>query len=441
MVKKIFFIFLPLTLLLCSCATYQTPAPSLYIGNLPPSIVSELSLDERILTEEAWKNLKEGKGNKAKKIISKLGSESPFYYVGLGYVYYLLNDRRAAEEFFKASLRDYPNMTLNHFGLAQIYQEIGDEELAFVEYREILKREPENPWAKSKYENIKIRKTGETLSEANSFLASGNLERSKAAFLKALYYSPMSTEAHLNLANIYKKEKNYQTALVHLKTACFNEPENVEIQKDYAETLFMAGENKKSLDIYEKLNELEPGNKKIEERLQTIKNRLGIYELPSQYNSIQFSEAVSKEEMAALIGIRFKNILKETPGKPPIIIDISTSWASNFILKTASLGIIDVYPNHTFQPKKIITRAEMAEILLSLIDRLKKEGYNFIQQIPPEKIQISDVSPDNYYYQPIVLIISYDIMTFSLDKIFNPDLPVSGHECIKFLNIIEALIK
>jgi len=83
----------------------------------------------------------------------------------------------------------------------------------------------------------------------------------------------------------------------------------------------------------------------------------------------------------------------------------------------------------------------MAEILLSLIDRLKKEGYNFIQQIPPEKIQISDVSPDNYYYQPIVLIISYDIMTFSLDKIFNPDLPVSGHECIKFLNIIEALIK
>jgi len=440
-VKKIFFIFLPLTLLLWSCATYQTPPPSLYIGNLPQSVVSDLSLDERILTEEAWKNLKEGKGNKAKKIISKLGSESPFYYVGLGYAYYLLNDQNSAEEFFKASLKDYPNMTLNHFGLAQIYQEKGDEELAFLEYREILKREPEHPWAKSKYENIKSRKTEEALSEANSFLSSGNLERGKVAFLKALYYSPRSTEAHLALADIYKKEKNYQNALVHLKTASFNEPKNVEIQKDYAETLFMAGENKKSLEIYERLKELEPGNKKIEERLQIIKNRLGIYELPSQYDAIQFSEAVTKEEVAALIGIRFQNILKEPSGKPSIIIDISTSWASKFIHKTASLGIMDVYPNHTFQPKKIITRAEMAEILLSLIDRLKKEGYNFIQQIPPESIQISDVSHDNYYYQPIVLIISFDIMTLSRDKTFKPDFPVSGNECIKFLFIIESLIK
>ena len=66
MVKKAYKIIL-LFALFWSCATRQALTPSLYIENLPPSIVSELSLEERILAEEAWNNLKQGRGNKAKR--------------------------------------------------------------------------------------------------------------------------------------------------------------------------------------------------------------------------------------------------------------------------------------------------------------------------------------------------------------------------------------
>jgi hypothetical protein len=82
----------------------------------------------------------------------------------------------------------------------------------------------------------------------------------------------------------------------------------------------------------------------------------------------------------------------------------------------------------------------MAEILLRLINHLMDRGYRFLQQIPPESIQISDVSPDNYYYQPIIRIISYDIMSLSLDKTFKPDHPVSGQNSIKLLDIIMGQI-
>ena len=175
--------------------------------------------------------------------------------------------------------------------------------------------------------------------------------------------------------------------------------------------------------------------------METIKNRLGIFKLPSQYDSIQFSEAVLKEEIAALLSVKFKNIIDETKGKPPIIIDISTSWASQFILHTTSLGILDVYPNHTFQPKKIITRAEMAEVLFRLVEHLKRKKYSFIQQIPPDRIQITDVSPGNYYYRPILLIVSYDIMDLSRNRKFNPDQAVSGQETIRLIELILALIQ
>ncbi len=438
--KKAFKIFL-LFIFFWSCVTYQPAPPSLYIENLPASIAAEFSLEERILAEEAWEALNRGEGKKAEKQISKLGAQHPIYNVGLAYAYFLQNRLQKAEELFKAALKDLPNMILIHSGLAQIYRNKGRDDRAFAEYREILKREPEHPWAKQQYEILKNKKYDESLLEAKAAIAAGDADGSKEAYLKALYYAPQSTEVHLVLADIYKKENKLQNALVHLKAASSNEPENAGILRDYAETLYLAAQYTKSLEIYEKLNNLEPGNREIEGRIEGIKNKLGIYELPTRYNSIASSEAVSKEEIAALLAVRFKGILDEVPGTPPIIIDIATSWASQFILQVTSLGILDIYPNHTFQPKKIVTRAEMAEILLRLIDYLKKKGYKFIQQIPPEKIQISDVASHNYYHKAITEILSYNIMDLSLEREFNPDLPVSGQESTRLLDIILGLIK
>jgi hypothetical protein len=332
-------------------------------------------------------------------------------------------------------------MVIAHTGLAQIYQKTGREDKAFAEYREILKKDPENPWAKQQYETLKNKKTEEAITEAKDALAKGEAEKGKGAFLKALYYSPKSSEVHLNLAEIYKKENNLPSALIHLKAASSNEPGNREILKNYAETLYQAGNYSRSLEIYEKLQAVDPENKEIKKQINSLKDRLGIFELPSQYDSIAYSEAVTKEQIAALLGVKFKGIVDEVSTSPPIIIDIATSWASKFILQMTSLGILDIYPDHSFQPKKIVTRAEMAEILVRFIDYLQKKGFKFIQQIQPEKIQAADVSAENYYHKPIIKILSYDIMGLTSQKEFNPDFPVPGQESIKLLDIILALIK
>jgi tetratricopeptide (TPR) repeat protein len=439
-VKKISLIFF-LFLLSWSCVTFQPPPPSIYIENLPQSITTELTLEERIAAEEAWKNLKQGNASKAEKTISRLGVDSPIYYVGLGYVYFLLDDLPTAEGSFKAGIKNSPNLILAHLGLAQLYQKTGQEEQVFSELREVLKREPSHPWAKQEFKALKAKKTGDFLDQAKAFRAKGNIENSKEAYLRALYYSPESIEAHMALAEIYKKANDLKSALVHLKAANTNEPSNKKILTEYAEALFQAEQYPKSLEAYENLQELEPQNKEIQERIESIKNKLGIFELASQYNTIPTSVAVSREEVAALLAIKFKGILEDPSAKNPIVTDISTSWASKYILKATSLGILDVYANHTFEPKKIVTRAEMAEILLHLVDFLKKKGYKLIQQFPPGRIQISDVAPDNYYYPMIIQIIAYQIMDLSPQKTFSPEQSLSGQEAIKILDIVLALVK
>ena len=424
-----------------SCATSQAPPLTIHISQIPASLVAELSLEERILVEEAWNDLNQGKAERAEKTIAKLGYQNPLYHAGLGYAYLILNNLSRAETAFKAGLEDYPDLALLHSGLAQIYHKTGREDQAFAEYREVLKTEPENPWAKIQYEALRSKKIDEALTQAKSYLAEGDTKKGKEFLLKTLYYSPQHIEANMTLANIYKKENKLQNALVHLKAANSAEPENKTILKDYAETLYKAGQYTKSLSVYEQLSNLEPENKSISDRLEDIRSKLGVLELPSTYDSIPLSQAVNKEEVAALLAVKFREVLDEVSTKPPIIIDIATSWAQRFILQMTALGVLDIYPNHTFQPKKAITRAEMAEILYRLIGYLQKKGYKFIQQIPPERIQISDVSPHNYYYQPILQILSLNVMELSADRSFQPDLPVSGKQAIRYLDIILVLIK
>jgi tetratricopeptide (TPR) repeat protein len=440
LVKKASIIFFLLTGL-WSCATHQTPPPSLYIGSLPPSIVAELTLEERILAEEVWTDLKQGRGSRAEKTISRLGMDSPIYNVSLGYVNFLMNKLQSAEKFFKKALEERPELALAHAGLAQIYQKSGRDDQAFAALREVLKTEPDNPWAKQQYEAVKNRKMEEAQEEARTSLTEGDTKRAKAALLKALYYSPQHTESHLTLADIYIKENKLQNALVHLKAASTREPGNKEILKKYAETLSQAGQHTKSLAIYEQMLKLDPENKEIKDQIQNLRNRLGIFELPSKYDSISSSNAITREEMAALLAVKFKGIVDEMAASPPIIIDISASWASKFILQITSLQIMGIYPNHTFQPKKTVTRAEMANILSQFTTYLEKKGYKFILQIPPDRIEISDVSPQNYYYQPILKMLSYNIMELSLDRTFEPDSTVSGEQAIKLLDIILALTK
>jgi tetratricopeptide (TPR) repeat protein len=413
----------------------------MHIADIPSAEVTDLSLDERLIVEEAWQAMKLGNTEKAIKLLTQLHVENPFHYAGLGYAYYVQNDLPRAEGYFKAAITEHPNNILGHLGLGQIYQETGREDEAFTEFREVLKRDPDYPWVLSRYGEIKSRKTQEALYDGKTLTAGGDIAGAKTSYLKALYYSPEATEAHLALAQLYLREDNHADALVHLKAARNNEPENIEILETYADALFQSNNNPKSMELYEKILELDPANQVAQERIETLKNRLGIFELPSQYDAIPAADSVTREQMSALISVKFRDILPDPSRKPPIMIDISTSWATRHILKTATLGILEVYSNHTFQPQKVVTRAELAEILFRLINQLEKLNYRFIQQIPPERIQITDVSSDNFYYRPIVMMVSYDVMSLELGRKFNPELAVSGQEAIRHLNLILALIR
>ncbi|MBN2200134.1 MAG: tetratricopeptide repeat protein [Candidatus Aminicenantes bacterium] len=440
MLKKTAALFLALALS-GACATWQAPLPTFHVDNLPPGSVTALTLEERIILEEAWSRIRRGDAKGAEKLFFRLGADNSFYEAGLGYVALLREQDQAAETLLLESLNVYPEMTVSRIGLAQLYQKTGRIDAAFNEYLEVLKIDPENAWALRESEAIRERQTEILLREGVAHFEQGSIEESKEAFNKALHYSPKSLEAHLNLGRLYMKENQPNNALVHLDAAAAAAPKNQEILREYAEALLQAGQFGRSLEVFEKLLDLDPKNKDILAQAEKLKNRLGIFELPSQYDLIPAAAAVTREDMAALIAVKLKDFLEDPGTRPPVIIDIATSWASRLILKVASLGLMEVYPNHTFEPKRILSRAETAEMVMNLVNHLKRRGGRpFIRQFPPEMIRISDVSTENIHYQSIVEVVSLQLMDLDPEKSFRPDQPVSGRDAVRILDLILALL-
>lgn len=438
--KKLW-LLIPGLSILWACATFQPAPPSFYIESLPQVVTTQMTLEERLKAEEVWTSIRTGNSAKAEKLLERLNPGNPVYELGRGYVAILLNDLPMAEQSFKTALESRPDLVVAYLGLAQVYEIQGTEDQVLAQYREVLKREPGHSWAKPRYEALRAKKTDSLLAEGKAALAAGQFEAGKRSLLKALFYDPASTEAHLELASAYRREKDYESALIHLQAASSLSPDDKNILKSYADTLYAAEQLGKSLDAYEKLREMDPRNKEVAARVERLKDRLGVFELPSLYNSIPASNAITREDLAALIAVKFKGVLDDSQVKPPIIIDISTSWASKFILKTASLDLLEVYDNHTFLPKKAINRAEFAEAMLRLVDFLSKKGYRFVPQVSPERIQISDVPPDSFFYRPITRIVAYQIMDLTPQRTFQPEAPVSGQEAGRTLDIVLALIK
>ncbi len=440
MVKRIAVVGLAL-LAAWSCATVPTAPPAFFVEDLPEGAATRLKLDDRIAAEDAWDALKAGRYDQARKYLMKLGTANPVREAGLAYVDLIAGDLPAAEARFNSSVSITPDMIPSRVGLVQIYESRRDRDKAFAELREILARAPGHRWAAPRFEALRADLVRESTAAAREAYAGGNRETAKREFLKVLSYAPDTPAIHLELARLYRQEKDTEAALPHYRAAVEGQKADKALLREYAEFLAETGELGLSLEILERLAAAEPKDATVGKRVEEIKSKLGVYELPSQYDGVAALEAITREDLAALIGVKFGDFLAAPGPRTEILTDIATSWAQRFIVKVASLEIMTGSVNHTFQPRRIINRADLADAAVRLIGVLQQRGAKFVPLVETRRIQVADVSPDNFYYASITKALAYQIMTLTPERRFEPDRTVSGAEAIRVMDILLELAK
>lgn len=109
--------------------------------------------------------------------------------------------------------------------------------------------------------------------------------------------------------------------------------------------------------------------------------------------------------------------------------DLAGHWGEEYIMKWAEKGVINGYPDGTFQPNKEITRAEVCKVL-ALAYRLDTDV---------EPTAFSDVEEGKWYYEYIQACAGAGVVNGYPDGSFAPNAPITRSEAVKMVCIAAGI--
>ncbi len=149
---------------------------------------------------------------------------------------------------------------------------------------------------------------------------------------------------------------------------------------------------------------------------------------------------ITRAEFAYLLATRLDwNSIEKRP-KKVIIINISKSPYRKEIKKMAKLGIMEVYPNHTFLPDKTLNRGNCARIvenILVAVKDKKKWRRKYLGKPSP----FPDVPNYHRHFNAIMLATKKDIMRPYRDGTFKPGRFLSRGEARRVVRRLERYFK
>jgi len=100
------------------------------------------------------------------------------------------------------------------------------------------------------------------------------------------------------------------------------------------------------------------------ERRNALKASADVVSLPPQYRAITQASAVTRADVAAMLGVRLAGALSHAPDRSATVVtDVRGHWAARWILPIVRAGWVEAMPNHTFQPGAVVRRADLAAVV------------------------------------------------------------------------------
>jgi hypothetical protein len=199
-------------------------------------------------------------------------------------------------------------------------------------------------------------------------------------------------------------------------------------------------EHAAAVDAYVKALAIEP-SPAVQARIDQLKGILALALLPAEYRSIPESETVTRGGLSALIGVRFANFLESVGARSvAVVTDTRDHWAASWIFAVTRAGVMEAYPNHTFQPDEIVRRGDFARVVGQMLDLIAQRQPAAARQWQSDRREIKDVSAAHLNYEAVAASVSSGILPLSDDGTFQLSRPVSGAEAVAAVDRLEKLL-
>lgn len=226
-------------------------------------------------------------------------------------------------------------------------------------------------------------------------------------------------------------------ALSNLEKSGETLPEDPEVQYAFGECLSESQEYDKALAAYQKAQQLKP-DPNTEQRIAEMQEKIAFNAMPEDYRNIAQTSEINRAQLAALIFTNLKFLEKYGASNSVIIVDVFDHWAKNYIQKAVDTGMMEVFPNRTFQPSRLISKIELARAAARILEIL---GTNEKKKIPAadNDLSIDDVPDGNIYHVLVMKTLQAGVLSLDADGRFHMNRSVSGAEAQSVVNRLQVL--
>jgi tetratricopeptide (TPR) repeat protein len=393
------------------------PAPP----DLPPS--------SKTAFERGWRSLQEGRLDAAASDLENLARRhetSPEVATAAAFLDLRLGKGVDAEHKFRAALQEEPEFGPAQIGYFLVALLSGDEERAFERLLGLEKSFPEHDLVDRHGTTLRVNVAESRLAVARDRMKERKYEEAAAEYLKALEVAPEAGSLYLEAAEAELEAGYSQRAVVHARRATELEPQNADAHRVLGEAGYRNEDLAGAARAFASASALRPEDGELRSRLDSVERALRETRLPEEYSAIRNAGRLTREQLAALLYLDLREAFDASAARVNVIAtDVSDSWASEYILRTVGAGVLEVFPNHTFQPNGFVNRLDLAIALFRALEKLAPEAFGVARGSSAGQ-EFADLARENPDYGAAALAVSLGLMTPGEGGVFEPRRIVSG---------------
>jgi tetratricopeptide (TPR) repeat protein len=418
--------------LLPSCAPKpRAPIPEGedYVYPLPAS--GAVSARERRELEKAWQRVLAG-DDRAIRDYQKILSRRPGLLAaqtGLAYAWLREGQMTAAGAAFDAVLARRPDDVPALVGAGSTAFRRGELDEALALYRRALEAAPRDPVVRTRAASLKLQATERHMAAAEEARVSGDDETATREYQAALEVAPEVAGMRLALADLLLAQGEGTRAVATLRA---DPSGDRQARLRLAAVLHGLGRYEEARAVYREVLAEDPSDPEARQGERAAQEALDFRSQPEEYRRIGQASHARREDLAALIAVKVSALSQLRPSEPRLAVDISSSWAREHIATVIGLGIMDVYPNHTFQPRATVRRGDLARAAGRVLRRLGWQGDGGEEP--------SDMRPSHLDHDAVVTVVAAGLMHYRPGGEFEPWRPVSGREAVDTVEGLARLV-
>jgi tetratricopeptide (TPR) repeat protein len=421
----------------------SVPGPPRFPDFVPPAAPADLAPPDVVQRHDAaWRSLQAGDLRGAERQFAAVLKQLPAFYpshAGLGYVALARKDFREALPHFDRALTAEPGYVSALIGRGEALLATGDRAGALASFETAVAADPGRSALRERVEILRFRGLQDDISAARQAAESGRLAEARQIYERAIAASPESPFLHRELATVERRDGNLAAALVHAERAAALDPNEPRSFVLIGEIYEAQSELARAAEAYASAAALEPSDG-LSEKIEALHERAAFAEMPAEYQAIEQSATVTRAQLAALIGMNLDDLLKRARRRTSVVMtDTRGSWAAPWILAVTRAGVMEVYPNHTFQPDAIVRRSDLATAASHALSLVAAERPRLAAAWRDPRPRFTDLAQGHLKFPAAALAVEAGVMSPMEDGTFQLTRPVTGAEALAAVRKLKEL--